>query len=501
MPWRRFRALTLFMVSGCIFVSGAQALDMTASLFPGNLFPPGFDTRINLRSIGRANRQRMLRRPSDKNAMRVFASQAKSRISDTQMARLGEMLFKDVTLSNPPGQSCASCHSPQVSFTSPSSIINQQMGPVPGVVPGRFGNRLTPSVTYAMFSPPGPYYDPGVETYVGGQFWDSRAVDQAAQAQFPEFNPNEMNDIVHNVKSPELVIAKVATSPEAALFRTVFGANAFKDSSAVNMGRIGQAIQAFEHSPKVNPFTSKYDDYLAGRATLTPSELNGLRLFTGSATGRPGGPPHYKDAKCAACHGIPEDPSTGPDVFSNFCFTNIGVPKNPNNPFYKMTNAATNPLGYNPLGPAFIDYGLGDFLYPAAGLPVGNVGKGSNGGGDFLAINGTFKAPSLRNIDKRPSANFVRAYMHNGVFKSLKDVVHFYNTRNLTTVPGEIIDFTKPNPYAGLQGTPLQAPPEFPSADTMNNPSGSPDEETGNLGLTPQEEDDIVAFLKTLSDR
>jgi cytochrome c peroxidase len=134
-------------------------------------------------------------------------------------------------------------------------------------------------------------------------------------------------------------------------------------------------------------------------------------------------------------------------------------------------------------------------------LPAGNVGTGSNNQGDFLAINGTFKAPSLRNIDKRPYPGFVRAYMHNGVFKSLKEVVHFYNTRNLTTVPGEVIDFTKPDPYAGLKGKPLQDRPEYASPDTLSNPSGNTDEEVGNLGLTASEEDDIIAFLKTLSDR
>ena len=77
------------------------------------------------------------------------------------------------------------------------------------------------------------------------------------------------------------------------------------------------------------------------------------------------------------------------------------------------------------------------------GLPAGNMGQHNNGQGDFLAINGTFKAPTLRNVDKRPSAGFVKAYMHNGFFKSLPQVVHFYNTRNLTSVPGEVLDFTK----------------------------------------------------------
>jgi cytochrome c peroxidase len=162
-----------------------------------------------------------------------------------------------------------------------------------------------------------------------------------------------------------------------------------------------------------------------------------------------------------------------------------------------MTNAASNPLGYNALGRNYVDFGLGDFLYPASGTRPGSLTN------DPLAINGTFKAPSLRNVDKRPYPGFVKAYMHNGVFKSLKDVVHFYNTRNLTTKPGEIIDFTKSDPYAGLQGKPLFPSPEFMSAITLQNPSGligSPAGQVGNLGLTSKEEDDLVAFLKTLTD-
>ena len=84
---------------------------------------------------------------------------------------------------------------------------------------------------------------------------------------------------------------------------------------------------------------------------------------------------------------------------------------------------------------------------------------------------GKFKVPTLRNVDTRPSAGFVKAYGHNGYFKSLEQIVHFYNTRD---VPGA--------------GWPA---PEYAANMTS---------ELGNLGLTPAEEAAIVAFLKTLSD-
>ena len=266
---------------------------------------------------------------------------------------------------------------------------------------------------------------------------------------------------------------------------------------------ICEAIAAYEEAPEVSPFSSKYDAFQAGLVQLTSSELNGLRLVTGSITGRPGGPPSAKFAQCVLCHGIPSNRALGPDLWTNTCYANIGVPKNPSNPYYTETNAAADPAGYNSAGANYVDLGLGGFLYPSMGLPAGNMGQHNNGHGDFLAINGTFKAPTLRNVDKRPTANFVKAYMHNGAFKSLQQVVHFYNTRNLTSVPGEVLDFTKTNPYAAVRGKPLWPTPEFPSPVTLQNPSGLPGSaaaQVGNLQLTAQEESDIVSFLQTLSD-
>jgi cytochrome c peroxidase len=93
--------------------------------------------------------------------------------------------------------------------------------------------------------------------------------------------------------------------------------------------------------------------------------------------------------------------------------------------------------------------------------------------------------------------------MHNGVFKSLKEIVHFYNTRNLTTVAGEVIDFNRADPYARLRGQPLWPRPEYPLPSSILNPGGDTAEEggqVGNLGLSDEEEDHIVAFMKPLSD-
>jgi cytochrome c peroxidase len=417
---------------------------------------------------------------------------------------LGRLLFFDTTLSNPVGQSCASCHAEEAGFTFPDSRINSELGVATGAVKGRFGNRAVPTIAYAAYLLQGPpQYDNDLQTYVGGMFWDGRATDLADQATFPFQNPNEMNNLVHNLPDIALVVKEVSRSPEARLFQEVYGRGIFSQPAQTGFSDVADAIAAFEKTPEVSPFSSKYDAYLKGRAQLTSEELDGLRLITGSYSGRPGGPPYRKFAQCAQCHAIPSDRRDGPDLFTNTCYANDGVPRNPNNPYYTMTNQQADPAGFNPDGYNYVDIGLGDYLYPQMGLPPGNEGPGNNGQGDFLAINGTFKAPTLRNADKRPYREFVKAYFHNGSFKDLKQVVHFYNTRNLTTVPGEVIDFTQPDPYANLQGTPLWPEPEYPSPITLQNPNGAPasaSAQVGNLGLTDQEEDHIVAFIKTLTD-
>jgi cytochrome c peroxidase len=331
-------------------------------------------------------------------------------------------------------------------------------------------------------------------SYAGGFFYDGRAATLAAQVPGPLQGPNEMNN------TPAGVVQAVAGGPNAHLFQQAFGVPISALAVDEAFADVTEAIVAFESSQAVSPFSSRYDAYVDGEVKLTPQEMAGLQLFTGSTTGRPGGPVTQKNANCAVCHVVQATTGQTPDVFAASTFHNTGVPKNPNNPFYKETNKTTNPLGYNPLGAAFIDFGLGDFLYLEDALPSGNVGHGSNGQGDYLKINGLFKTPTLRNVDTRPSSSFVKCYGHNGFFKSLSQIVHFYNTRNLTTVAGEVIDFTKASPYAGLKGKPLWPAPESPSADTLINPSGARSGLIGNLGLTAQDEANLVAFLRTLSD-
>jgi len=377
--------------------------------------------------------------------------QAKPNESElTPMQLLGKNLFFD-KISSPDSMSCADCHAPDVGFTGPIGGINKHGAVYRGAVPQRFGNRKPPSAAYATLSPIF-YYDDEEGLFIGGNFWDGRASGEvlgnpaADQALGPFLNPVEQNNA-----SKMAVLEQVASSKYTALWEMVWGEPVSLGTPAeigVNYDRIGLAIAAYEASSEVNQFSSKYDYYLMGEVELTEQEAWGLELFEGKGL-------------CAECH-----PSQGeeenPPLFTDFTFDNLGVPKNPDNPFYSMdTEYLDDGSPINPDGDAWIDLGLGGFLagHPNPfyqGMAAENLGK--------------HKVPTLRNVGKRHGNNFPKAFMHNGVFKSLKEVVHFYNTRDV---------WTWPLPEVGVN---------------INT------DELGNLGLSDEEEDAIVAFMKTLSD-
>ena len=350
---------------------------------------------------------------------------ATSQNSLTDQEQLGKFLFFDTNLSTPSGQSCAVCHGPAVGWTGPDEAINKAGAVYEGAVAGRFGNRKPPASAYAGDSP--ILYHDGTK-WVGGMFWDGRATGWtlgdplAEQAQGPFLNPLEQNNA-----SPQVVIDKVLASSYKDLFLQVC------TDPASYYDCIGRAIAAYERSSDVSQFTSKYDAWLKGLAKFNGQEQLGLKLFHGKG-------------KCANCH--------VPPLFTDFRYDNIGVPRNPLNPFYNETD-------WNPDGEAWVDTGLGGFL------------KAASYSEDFWGPEwGKFKVPTLRNVDLRPFKKFIKAYGHNGYFKSLEEIVHFYNTRDV--------------PDSG-----------WPAPEVTVNINTT---EMGDLGLNHGEELAIVAFLKALSD-
>jgi cytochrome c peroxidase len=189
-----------------------------------------------------------------------------------------------------------------------------------------------------------------------------------------------------------------------------------RGSSNRTFDEFARAIATFESSPEVNPFTSKYDYVLTGKADLSAEEKASYVLFRSSAT------------HCNECHR--DGGPGGEPPFTDFTASNLGIPRNPDLPFYK--DSTPDQFGYtaNPLGSGFVDVGVGGFL--GHGLQL-SVQQNPNSQWEKLAQSfaGKFKVPTLRNVDMRPRPDFVKAYMHNGYFKSLKEVVHFYNTRDV----------------------------------------------------------------------
>ncbi|MEO7532287.1 MAG: cytochrome c peroxidase [Ferruginibacter sp.] len=327
-------------------------------------------------------------------------------------AELGQKIFFDTHLSNPVGQSCGSCHNPARAFSDPNELSTS-----PGAVNKLFGSRNSMALTYAMYTPP-LHYNGDDGTYIGGLFWDGRANSLEDQAKLPFFNPIEMN-----LKDASMLATRIRGAEYYREFVAIYGRN---EEPATILNNVADALATFQRTTPFNSFTSKYDYYLKGRAKLTADESKGLELF-------------LTKAKCALCHVTEPDEASGKILFTDFTYDNIGVPANPANKFYTL------PVAYNPLGSAFLDYGLG--------VTVNN-----------LPDNGAqFKVPTLRNIEVSAP------YFHNGVFNTLEKVVHFYNTRDRENVIPEV-------------------------GGNVN------DEELGDLKLTATEEKKLVAFLKTLTD-
>lgn len=335
----------------------------------------------------------------------LFALGAASAAGLSQIEQLGKVMYQDKDFSFNATQSCQTCHHQVAGFADPTNSRDPYYTVVSLGADGvSKGGRNAPSSAYAGYSPPLQQLDDG--NWVGGLFWDGRATGEtlgdplAEQAQGPPLNPVEMG-----MPDKEAVVEAVRNADYAALFIEVFDAGALDDVDAA-FDNIARAIAAYERSIEVQKFNSRFD-----QGILTEKEQNGMILF---------------EANCAQCHSMEDVTGKGP-LFTNYTYTNIGVPANP--------LLADNP----------VDRGLGGFL-------------------DDPDQYGKFKVPTLRNV------GLSAPYSHNGYFPTLKSIVSFKNTR-------DVADWEDPEVFDNLNITDI-----------------------GNLGLTDQEVDDIVAFLMTLTD-
>jgi cytochrome c peroxidase len=361
------------------------------------------------------------------------APPAERALSD--QAALGEKIFADASLSASGRQSCASCHDPAFGH-SPANALAVQLGGSDGDLQGR---RKSPGIRYLATNP--AFFFDGEGTPTGGFFWDGRAPDFAEQASEPFINPFEMANA-----DKASVVARLAAAPYAAEFRRVFGDRVFDDVDGAYQ-RMTLAIQQYEREDvEFNAFSSKYDAFLRGEATLSDQELRGLALFNAPAKGN-----------CAACHPSARGSDGSPPLFTDFTYDNLGVPRNP-----EIDRNAD---------PAYFDLGL----CQRADLAQR---------GDLC---GAFKVPSLRNVALR------QALFHNGRFKTLKDALTFYVQRD--THPEKWYPVANDGSVQKFD----DLPPEYRvNVNTSEAPyNRRPGEQPA---LSDAEIDDVIAFLRALTD-
>ena len=363
----------------------------------------------------------------------------------TRLENLGSQIFKDKALSESRGTACNDCHLASSGFASNNGT---KIGVAQGSKPQSIGGRNAMSNAYTSFTPKFQFRVVGEDVDpVGGFFWDGRADTAELQALGPLLNSLEMNN-----KDAASVVRKIAAAPYAQMFKDEFGSQIFNNPNLA-FQKIGVAIAAFEKSSSLQPFSSKYDQYIQGKAKFTPQESNGMKLFMDVNKGN-----------CASCHTMnPASPKPSDSLFTDFAFYATGIPRN-----------MAIPRNANP---SFYDLGLcgPDRTKPAL---TSNVPANIS----IEKFCGTFRMTSLRNTAER------KAWMHNGFFKDLRDVVSFYATRN-----------SDPKRWYGPKGIPNDLPTAY-VGNIVNDrvPFNRP--ASAGPALTEREIDDVLAFLKTLSD-
>jgi cytochrome c peroxidase len=361
-------------------------------------------------------------------------------------ARLGSLLFADPALSASGRLSCASCHDPANAYAAPRTAGVVMRG---GPALDRPGLRTVPSLRYLADTPrfTRHYYvttareseDRGP---AGGFMRDGRVDSLRAQVVLPLLDPAEM-------ANPDIasVAMRVRAAPYFSRFGQLYGASALQSDSEL-MARAAESIERFElEDPSFHPYSSRYDQFLAGGAQLTAQELRGLRLFVDPAKGN-----------CAECHPHVTGPGGRGPAFTDFSFHALGVPRNPQIPANRDQR--------------FFDLGL-------CGPRRVDLAAERN-------YCGFFKTPSLRNVGRR------QFLFHNGRFTTLAEVVRFYVERD------RLPQLWYPRGAGGqrrFDDLPAALRGNVNRSDApLNWQPGQPP------ALDASEIDDLVVFLRTLDD-
>ncbi|MEM7022628.1 MAG: cytochrome c peroxidase [Pseudomonadota bacterium] len=448
------------------------------------------------------------------------------------MRLLGDLLNFDENMSVNGNQACGFCHMPYTGFSGPIPSVNLTMVGYPGSVHVRANNRTPMRYSYASKFPVLQYNEVQGD-FFGGNFWDGRATGLETQ------NPNAeqasdppVGAVEQGFPDSACIAYRLSQAAYRNLFEAIWGAGSLDiawpptteeicstpagaavfgdDATPVPLTpeqrtrsdtvfrHWGQTLSFYQSAADVSPFTSKFDAYLAGNATLTDDELAGYKLFRGKGN-------------CNSCHldGVSTlledgqvdtgDLAAAEPLFTDFTYVNIGLPLNPRVALYYETTPDAYGFTPNPAGFGLRDLGVGNFLRSVNGVNPNTA---------WIALapdfDGKMQVMTARNAAMTPTQcptteagqvdgqgqpvpYFQKGFFHNGYIKSLKQLVHFYNTRDLHAYP-----VTSGNCPAGT----TEKVDCWPMPEVPNNM----DTTIGDLGLSDQEEDQIVAFLQTLTD-
>jgi cytochrome c peroxidase len=388
------------------------------------------------------------------------------------VAQLGRQIFHDPSLSSSGKLSCASCHSAEHAYGPP----NDGEVMLGGRTLSRQGARAVPSLTYLERQPSfsiGPD-DPEAENVdlaqmaalgqqstraqktatqtsqsavnivpQGGQFWDGRADTLQAQASIPLLDPREMDG-----GSIEKVAGKLRHAPYAKSFTDLFGENILRSPQMLVSEAMFAVARYQLEEPSFHPYTSKFDYWLEGKASLSESEMRGYRLFNDP-----------DKANCGGCHISQPSPDGLPPLFTDHQYEALAAPR----------NAALT----DNKNPRYFDLGV--------------CGPIRTDIADQKQYCGMFLTPTLRNTATR------HAFFHNGVFHTLQQVLDFYNFRD--TNPEKIYPHAADGTVQKFNDIPVQYQA---NVDVSDPPF---DRHLGETpAMTAQDEADIIAFLNTLND-
>jgi cytochrome c peroxidase len=447
---------------------------------------------------------------------------------------LGKLMNFDENMSPFKNRACGFCHMPYAGFSGSIPSVNLTMIAYPGSFANRAGKRVAQRYTYAPNFPV-LNFNAAQAGFFGGNFWDSRATGyllgspDEEQAQHPPVDTQE-----HALPDTACIAFRLTTATYRQLFETVWGAGSLDIKFPQNTEEIcetpggaakfgantmpidlspeersransvfnhwAQSLDQYEASPDVSAFSSKFDAFLNGHYTMTADEMAGYNLFRGKANcnschidGRstaPTPPPPQGTAPNSTDTGAAA--STTP-LFTCFGSANLGLPLNPRDAFYYQTTPDSFGFTANPFGFGFRDLGLGGFLRSGFGAAPSPNSDWTQ----FAPVtDGQMQTSTARNVamtppqcptTEAPGPYYQKEFFHNGYIKSLKQLVHFYNTRDVYQQP-----VTSGHCPAGT----TEKVDCWPMPEVKNNL----DMTIGSLGLSDTEENQLVAFLQTLTD-